>query len=221
VPPEAVIQTLDTLLHHRMSLRALQLYVSSFFDVDSVGRAQLRLLVQGHVRLAVVCAVPGTDDDALVRRAISNDARVVAVSLPHSGSAWAAVSLSLGIMPPKRQLSAVVEELTRLAGARAGQALARGGRDDERRAESYVDVMQRLVEIQDSVRSPSDSLAQTLLSRIKLTQDDKPLITMDALVAQGDEVAPLEMGPPKEGQVTRTGPTPAADVDLHRIRTQL
>lgn len=203
VPDAAIIEILATHFRHETSLPAIALFRAAFFDVAAVTRAQLRVVVEARVRQGLMHGITGEDEERAARRALSNDPRIIAASLPCSGAAWASVLLSLGMTPPKRQLSAVVSELEQLASVRANQALMRGGRDDERRAESYVAVLQKLVQIKDAVKNPTDNLAQTLLSRFNLRKDEKPMTTIADLVAQGDEVAPMELGPPPRAEATR------------------
>jgi len=144
--------------------------------------------------------VTGTDDESAARRAINSDARMAAVLLPCSGSAWTAVMLSLGTTPPKRDLAAVASELEQLASVRAGQALLRGGKDDERKAEAYVGVIARVRQIRESIGEPDDAIAKVL--RFSLKEDIAPLASVAQLRARGEEVT-VNIEPVSDEDVAR------------------
>lgn len=79
-----------------------------------------------------------------------------------------------------------------LAVVRAGESLLRGEPGDGRRAESFVNVLQKIHEIRETVATPDSQLAKQL---IHLVHSTKPMMTVAELRARGDEVT-VDMGPP-------------------------
>jgi hypothetical protein len=128
---------------------------------------------------------------------------MVAVGLQCTALAWSAALLGMGFPPARRDVGKVMVEIEQVALVRINQALARGGLDDERKAAAYITVVQRVQEIKESVKNPSDNLARTLLSKFSLRQDTQPMQTIADLVARGDEVATMELGPPPRAEPTR------------------
>lgn len=194
VPDDAIVKMVFSLLSFTTSTQTLQLYAATFFDTSVVSRAQLRVLVHERVKVSVLHAAGSDHDQAAVRRAVAGDPRMLALSLPRTPGAWHTVMLSLGWMPPRRELGAAIGELEQLATLRAGQALMRGGRDDERRADAYTNVLAKLRAIEQGVANPNDSALRSL-QELRVVQATTRMPFVNELVARGDQVGTLELGP--------------------------
>jgi hypothetical protein len=185
---------LSTHLHHEVTPRAIETYRQTFFNTSAVVRAQLKVLVEARVRLAVRRAISGEDDEVAARRAIAADARTVASALPSSPIALQAVFLALGLSPGRQELGEVIKQMETLAVIRAGQALLRGEPDDERRAEAFTGVLRQVQAIKEMVVVP-DAELQKKLTSISLMTDKRPVVTAAQLLAQGQmvtvDVAPI------------------------------
>jgi hypothetical protein len=97
--------------------------------------------------------------------------------------------------PKKHELATVVPQMEALAALRASEALLRGGRGDERRAEAFANVLQKVREIVATVVTPESQLTKQLVS-FRLRHEVKPLVTVQELRARGDEVSVDILGPP-------------------------
>jgi hypothetical protein len=194
VPPTAIARMLTAHLHHEVARAGIEAYRRCFFDTSAVVRAQLKVLVEARVRLAVRRAISGDDDEASARRAIANDARTVASALPSSPLALQAIFLALGLSPGRQELGEVIKQMETLAVIRAGQALLRGEPDDERRAEAYTGVLRNVQAIKEMVVVPDAELHQKLRT-LALRTDKTPVITAAQLIAKGDmvtvDIAPI------------------------------
>jgi hypothetical protein len=195
VPAGAIVKTLAVHLKSFIRPTVVELYRDTFFDVSAVTRAQLRILVSERVRLSVARAMGGRHDEAAVRWAVESDARTIATTLPATPMAWAAVLLSLGHSPGRHELADVIEQMEGLAAVRLGEALLRGGLDDERRAEGYISVLQKIRMVKETVSTPDRELARQL-SVLHVRHDAKPQLTLEELRARGDEHT-VDMGPPR------------------------
>jgi hypothetical protein len=187
VPTTALAATVCSQLHGNVSAGGILLYSRMLFDTSCVVRAQLKVLVQARVRLAVERAVTSEQDEVSARRAVLADARTVAVSLPASPLAWSAVLLSLGISPSRVELSQVVDRMAELAAVRAGSSMLRGEDGDERRAETYANIVEKMRQVRESISTPDDDL-QKKLAHFTIVTDTKPIVTAAQLLAQGDGV---------------------------------
>jgi len=201
VPVRAIAETLKAYPKYEASPAAIAHYHNMLFDTLAMSRGQLRIAVRERVRIAVARMVKGDEDEVTVRRAIDTDARCVAVSLPCTPLAWSAVLMSLGYAG-RQELTDVIGQMESLAVVRAGESLLRGEPGDERRAEAFVGVLQKIHETRATVISPESQLTKELVS-FRLRHEVKPLKTIEQLLAPGDERA-VDMGPPL---------TEAGDVD--------
>jgi hypothetical protein len=204
VPLAALAATVGSKLHHNVSADAIVLYGKIFFDTNAVVRSQLRVLVQARVRLAVQRVVTSDEDEVSARRAIVSDARTVAVSLPASPLSWAAVLLSLGFRPSRQELAQVVDRMGELAAVRAGSSMLRGEDGDERRAESYANILEKMRQVRETIAMPTDDL-QKKLTRMNLVTDATPIVTASELLARGDNVA-VDLMPSTPVEMDLAGP---------------
>jgi hypothetical protein len=193
VPSSAVVVMMAKLFHFTVDDNTIKLYAALFFDFEISTRVQLRLLMEERIRQGVLEIVPRIEPREL-RRMVASDVRVAALSLPPSEFAWTFLLGRLGWTPPRRELSATIRKLESTAARQLGEALARGGRDDARRAVSYAAVLQRLRMINETVQTPMEKLNQQL--QIKLTHDPTPMTTHDQLRETG-EVSVDNMPPSK------------------------
>jgi hypothetical protein len=194
VPVPAIVQTLRVYLKRKVSPAAIDLFRSVFFDVSAVMRAQLRVLVHARVRLAVMRAVADPEDEVAAGRAVAADARSVAVSLPSSFLGWASVLMAAGYAPGRRDLAEVIGHMESVAVVRASEAMLRGEPEDERRAEAFVGIVQRLHQIRGSVVTPESEIVKKLNAfRVQTTTETLP--TIAELRAGGDDVT-IDVAPP-------------------------
>jgi hypothetical protein len=194
VPVDALALMVSKHLKTRISIASVALYGHVFCDTRSVVRAQLRVLVQARVRLAVRRALGSEVDELAVMRAVSADARMLAASLPCSKVAWASVLMSLGYSPQKAELSAVVDSVADIAAVRAGTMLMRGEDGDERRAESCAAILQRMRQVRETLANPEADLLKKLAT-FKIAHSTKPVVTVAELLARGDGVS-VDNAPP-------------------------
>jgi hypothetical protein len=187
VPLVAVVKILAVHMNMNVTTAMLKLYVSTFFDVGTVSRSQLRVLVQQRVRQGVLRVVGGEEDAPTARRAIAADARTVAMSLSASVLGWGAVLMAMGIAPAKQDLPKLLDELGNVAAVRTAHALLRGGRDDERRAAGFAGVLQTVRRLREGAESPDDALRKQLL-QFNIRHDETPLTTVNELRARGEGV---------------------------------
>ena len=173
VPYGALAQALARTARCTVSAGAVRLYASTFFDLEVTGRAELRLLVQARVTMAVA-RVAGPDDHAALRRAVVSDPRMTAVALSRSTLAWSSVLMSAGWAPNRVELAKVVDEIETVAVLRSHEAMVRGAPEDDRRAEGFVNVVQRLRQIRESTTTP-DEAVRKVLSSVRLRHDPHPL----------------------------------------------
>jgi hypothetical protein len=204
VPPTALAAMVHSQLHHNVSADAIILYTRFFFDTNDVVRSQLKVLVQARVRLAVRRVVTSDEEDVSARRAVMADARTLAVSLPASPLAWASVLLALGLSPSRLELSQVVDRMTELALVRAGTAILRGDEGDERRADSYASIVEKMRQVRETIAMPTDDL-QKKLTRMNLVTDATPIVTASELLARGDNVA-VDLMPSTPVEMDLAGP---------------
>lgn len=199
VPYKLLVRMLASLVRFETTESALSLYQTSFFDTAH-SRAQLRVLLRERVELSVLRASGLTPDDAVVQRAVRDDPRMLAASLPTGEGAWRAVVLSLGHLPPKRELAKLVDDLEQMTATRMHEALARGGAADARQADAFGGVLARLHTLKQDVNDPNDGL-MAALSRIQIVQADVRMPHVRELIERGDQVATLEVGPREEVEV--------------------
>lgn len=191
VPRGDVEKTLTMYKQLPVSVGAIELYERTFFDVGAFTRAQLRVLVFARVRAAVMRMVADPEDEAAARRAIEADARSVAIALPSSPLAWAAVLVAAGHPLGRFDLPRVVGQMEDLAARRVSEALLRGGPDDERRAVSFVSVLEKVSTIKTAVVPPQAALLKHF-SALRLRTSTVKLPTVTELCA--DRVT-VDMGP--------------------------
>jgi hypothetical protein len=203
VPATVIVELLRVHVHHDVAPSAIETYRRFFFDTHAVNRSQLRVLVEGRVRLAVQRAVAGDDDTVAARRAVAADARMQACALSSSPIALYGVLLALGYSPGRPEIGELLRQMEALSAIRAGQALLRGEVDDERRAASYAAVLRSVAEIKEMVVMP-DMEIQKKLRTLALRTNDTPLLTVDELRARG------------EGVTTDIAPIYERDADLSR-----
>jgi hypothetical protein len=203
VPTVVIAQLLGLHVHHTVIPQGIEAYRKFFFDTYTVNRSQLRVLVEGRVRLAVQRAIAGDDDTAAARRAVAADARMQACALSSSPLALYSVLLALGYSPGRPEISELLRQMESLSAIRAGQALLRGEVDDERRAASYAAVLRSVEEIKEMVVLPDLEIQKTLRT-LALRTNNAPLLTVDELRARG------------EGVTTDITPLYERDADLSR-----
>jgi hypothetical protein len=194
VPNNAIAQTLEFYQGVVVPVTVIELYKAAFFDTGCVTRAQLRVLLQHRVRIAVLRMVNDVGDEATARRAIRSDARTAAMNMPSSPLAWAAVLLTMGYSPSRFELPRVVAQMENIATLRVSEALLRGGRDDERRAAGYASVLQTLSGIKQAV-VPPDAALEKKLRVLRLRTEERSPPTVGDLRAAGGEVT-VDNGPP-------------------------
>jgi hypothetical protein len=179
VPTAAIAETLNVYVHHKVSPKAVEIFRKFMFNVRAVGRAELALLVQARVRLALERASSGADAKA-VRRAIANDARTVACSLPATRLSCQAVLLKLGFPPGRTKLAEALDQLESLAAIRTGEAMLRGDPDGAREATAYAGVLRQVRDVKETVAIPDLELQKQLRAFV-LKTEDKPLPTVAEL----------------------------------------
>jgi hypothetical protein len=187
VPIVVIAQLLKLHVHHEVTVHGIEAYRKFFFDTHTVNRSQLRVLVEGRVRLAVQRAVASGDDTAAARRAVAADARIQACALSSSPIALCGVLLALGYSPGRPEIGELLRQMETLSAIRTGEALLRGEPDDERRAASYAGVLRAVEEIKGMVSVPDVEL-QRKLQTLALRTNNAPLLTVDELRARGEGV---------------------------------
>lgn len=187
VPETALCRLLAERVGFQTTVEAVRCFAETLFDHTAVTRAELRVLMHDRIRQELGRIVT---DRAGLRRAISSDARAVAVAVAGSRFGWSVVALRFG-WSSSMKLSASVKELENLAIVRAGEALMRGRRDDERRALAFVSVLEKARAISDTLTEPTENLAHSFA----VTMDARRLPTIADLIEAGDEVGTLEVGP--------------------------
>jgi hypothetical protein len=193
VPTKAIAQTIRQYLKVEVSPPVIDLYGNTFCDVTAVVRARLKVLVHERIRLAVMRAV-ADEDHVAAQRAITADARAVATALPATPLAWSSVLMSLGHSPGRRELVDVIGQMEGLAVVRASESLLRAEPGDERRAEAFVGVLQKIREIRETVITPEAQLTRQLVS-FRVRHEVKAMPTVAELREGGDEVT-VDIGPP-------------------------
>jgi len=215
VPTAAIAQTVRRYLKREASVAAIETYRLLYFDTSGATRSQLRVVVHARVRLAVTRAVGDTGDEVAARRAISGDARMVAVGMVASPMAWRLVMMACGFSPGRCEIADVIESLESTAVVRASEALLRGEADDERRASAYVDVLAKLQQIRASVQTPEVEVAKKL-NAFRLVHSVAKLPTISEL-AGGTANYTVDVSPPspavEEDAVVGSDavPSPAAE----------
>jgi hypothetical protein len=159
------------------------LFLSTFFDVGSMSRIELKLFVERHVKNIATRAAGGDIDAA--RRAVRGDARILALTMAGGTLAWRAVLLQLGWQPPRVELEDVVGRLEQLSVTRIGQAMLRNFPNDSRQAERYANVLQKLREVHAGVARPEAELVRKL-SVIRLRTSDQSIPHIDTLAGAED-----------------------------------
>jgi hypothetical protein len=195
VPVRTIVQALSAFLKYEASVAAVALFHNTLFDTLALSRGQLRVAVHERIRLSAMRLATDPEDEAAARRAVAADARTVATSLPATPLAWASILLSLGFAPARHELVDVIAEMETLATLRANECLLRGESGDERRAEAFTNVLQKVHEIRQIVISPESQLSKQLMS-FRLAHNQKPLTTVQELRDRGDEVSVDILGPP-------------------------
>lgn len=102
--------------------------------------------------------------------------------------------MSLGHSPGRHELVDVIGQMETLATVRATESLLRGEPGDERRAEAFVGVLEKIHAIRDTIVTPESALAKQLTS-FQLRHTTPPMVTMAELQARGDGVT-VDVGPP-------------------------
>ena len=194
VPTSAIVQVLATHLRMNVTASALELYAATFFDIATLTRAQLRLVVQDRVRQSVVRVAGGDEAGPASRRAIASDARMLAVSMSKSPLGLDVLLLAAGLSPGRRELSRALVELENVTTTRVAQALLRGGRDDDKRALGFTNVLRSLREIHAGATSPQEELAAKVM-KFRLRTERESLVSVADLRARGDD-ATVDLVPP-------------------------
>jgi hypothetical protein len=191
VPAHAVVHVLAQLVRHAVSAAGLRLFYRMFFDITTISRTELRLVVARHVEALVV---RGVREESLpaARRAVRQDARVVALAVSQSHVGWAGVLATLGWLPPPQDLARLVAQIEQLAGVRAAQAVFRDGRDDARRAEAYVHVLAQALELKQQVVDPNTALLKKLRA-VSLRTAPERIPTIDEVAGTNHTV---DLNPP-------------------------
>lgn len=189
VPETALCRLLAERVGFQTTVEAVKCFAATFFDHTCVTRAELQVLVHERIQQELSRVV---SDRAGLRRAMSSDARAVAVAVAGSRFGWAVVSLRFG-WSSSVKLSASLKELENLATVRAGEALMRGRRDDERRALAFIGVLEKTRAISESLAEPTESLAKAFA--VTVVHDATRLPTVADLGVAGDEVGSLEATP--------------------------
>jgi hypothetical protein len=202
VPATVIVELLHVHVHHDVAPTAIDTYRKFFFDTHAVNRSQLRVLVEGRVRLAVQRAVAGEADAAAARRAVAADARMHACALSSSPIALYGVLLALGYSPGRPEIGELLRQMESLSAIRAGQALLSGEVDDERRAASYAAVLRSVAEIREMVVMP-DMEIQKKLRTLALRTNNTPLLTVNEIRARGEGVT-TDIAPIYERDIDRS-----------------
>ena len=193
VPLPAVSQVLAKYLGFFTDVATLATYGQVFLDVRCMTRSQLRAAIEQRVWHSIVRVV-GDQDEIALRRAVASDGRIVAASVPQSPLAWSSVLLAFGWQPATANLANGIAELETLALVRAAEALARGGASDEQRLAGYVGVLERLHALRRDVRDPNETVT-TAFATLRIAQSEEPVMTVEALLARGDEIGTSQLGP--------------------------
>lgn len=192
VPSKVIAKMLMHLLGITTTIEAVQLFSSFFFDISPFSQIEVRTLVEERVQVQLKTVLPMASLKAL-RRAAATDARMMALGLPRSPLSLHGVLLALGHMPPDRDLYTSIAELEKVAVARAAQVLLRAGRDDDRRADAYVNVLSKLRAISAPLANPNNSLIEAI-EQLRIVRSPERMPTVAELRARGEEVGELEMG---------------------------
>jgi hypothetical protein len=186
VPTAAIAEALNVFVHHKVSPKAVEIFRKFMFNVRAVGRAELTLLVQARVRIALERARSGADAKA-VRRAIANDARVMACSLPATRLSCQAVLLKLGFPPGRIKLVEALDQLESVAAIRTGEAMLSGDSNDAREATAFAGILRQVRDIKETVAIPDLELRKQLQG-FALRTNETPVVTMNELLAKGEGV---------------------------------
>jgi hypothetical protein len=100
--------------------------------------------------------------------------------------------MAAGHAPPRHELVNVIEQMETLATLRANEALLRGEPGDERRAESFVGVLQKVHELRERVVTPEAQLAKSLATFQLRTSDDG----MKSVAELCGDRRTVDIGPP-------------------------
>ena len=194
LPCRAISQALAVYLKCQASPTAIALFQTMFCDTTAMSRSQLRVEVNHRVRLAVERAAAPDANPALVERAVAEDARSVAASLPATPLSFSAILLAAGLSPGRRELGAFIDQMASLATVRLSECLLRDAWGDERRAEAFVGVLAKLHQLREAVVTPSAELAKKLQT-FQLGHDPAPMRTLAQMREAGDAVT-VDLGPP-------------------------
>jgi hypothetical protein len=177
-----------------VSPTALDLYGKVFLDSSNMTRSELRRAVEQRVRLSVMRGITDPKDEAAAQRAVGGDPRVLASTLPRTPLGFSSILMAAGYPPIRRELGSVFGELESFAIVRAGEALLRGEAGDERRADSFVGVIEKLRRLRETVSTPDVVLAKKL-SAFRIEHDRTRPTTGAALTAAGGQIT-VDLGPP-------------------------
>jgi hypothetical protein len=195
-PPREVQYLVQRLCHHAVSLEGLRLFYSAYFDGTSVSHSELRVLVERHVKAILLRGVREEDLPA-AKRAVRQDVRLAALTLPSSLTGWAGVMALLGLEPRRQDLGVILSQLEQLTATRAVQAAHRNGRDDARRAEAYTRMLQQTQELKQQNTDPTTELLRGLRS-VALRAEDRRLPSI-AELAGGTMNFTADVSPPSLG----------------------
>jgi hypothetical protein len=204
VPGPAIVQVLATHLRMNITVAALEMYAATFFDTATLTRAQLRLVVQARVRQSVVRVAGGDEDGPAARRAIAADGRMLAVSMSKSPLGLDVLLLAAGLSPGRRELSRALVELENVTTTCVASALLRGGRDDDKRALGFTNVLRGLREIHTGASSPQDELAAKM-RQFRLKTETQKMPSVADLQARGDDVT-TDVVPAIDPRTDMSGP---------------
>ncbi len=191
-PVQAVVLALEKLFQLRVRPSTVLLFQRLFFSTSTMSRSQLRIVVERHVK-NIVGRVSGEDERA-AQRALRADSRILALVLPNTSLAWGTVLLAQGWSVPKQELGLLLSQLEQVAVVRAGQAVLRGNREDAKRADSYVSVLQKVHAIREGLATPTDVLMKGLSTfRLQTSEASVPTI---AELAGGCDNYTVDLNPP-------------------------
>lgn len=129
---------------------------------------------------------------------------MLAVSMSKSPLGLDVLLLAAGLSPGRRELSRALVELENVTTTRVAQALLRGGRDDDKRALGFTNVLRGLREIHTGATSPQDELAAKM-RQFRLKTETQKMPSVADLRARGDDVT-TDVVPAIDPRTDMSGP---------------
>lgn len=193
--PDAQIIALLRMQAHGTSLGGLRVYERFFFNVNSVSRSELRVLVGARVRQCILRVLGADAHEDAMKEAIEADGRTVAASLPAAVLRWPSVQLSLGCAVPNLKLAPALDDVVNLAAIRSASMVLRGRPGDEQIAERYSSVLERLQRVRETLSEPDEDLYRKL-RKIQIRHETSSVVTVAELRAGGGQVSTASHIPP-------------------------